>query len=78
MIYIFYTNSFNCVLLEEHPKADPMDVFSEYEYVFVYKLNIMLKVEEPLLFFNPTQNTASLMSAGILEYLNVYFCLVNR
>jgi len=62
----FKTYSDNCVLLAEHPKADSADDFSEIEFVLLYNANILLKTDEPLLFFTPMQNAASLISAGIL------------
>jgi len=62
-----YTYSVNCVRLAEHPKANSADSLSEIDLVFVYKLNILLNVSPPVLFFTPMQNAASLISADILK-----------
>jgi len=60
------TYSDNCVLLVEQPKAVSAEDFSEIEFVLLYNANILLKTDEPLLFFTPMQNAASLISADIL------------
>lgn len=63
------TYSSNCVLFVEHPKANSIDSFSEIDFVVLYKLNILLNVLEPVLFFTPIQNAASLISAEILNII---------
>lgn len=61
------TYSFNWVSLEEHPRAYSADLFSENDFVVLYKCNNRVKVSGSVLYFNPVQNAASLMSAGILN-----------